>query len=115
MNSEFRINQNIFNDSEEEYEIDLDNINKKLSFTINDNLGDWYKYHLVFPHDDDDYYYDLYYENQNGIYERKDNYLILKIDNNNRFVKEVHQDEYDLYKWSENEYPFVYQEPYYIE
>jgi len=96
-------------------QINIENIDKKLTFIINENSNEWYKYYIIFPHDDDDYYYDLYYEDQNGIFEKKDYYLVLKIDNNRKFVKEVYQDEYDLYNWSNNEHPLYYYKPYYKE
>jgi hypothetical protein len=100
-------------ESDFDSDFDLDKYDKKITLIMNDTQMDWYKYHIVFPHDDDDEHYELYYEDKNGIFEKTDSYLILKINNNRRYLKELSEAEYDAYQWNENEFPISYNGQYY--
>ena len=115
MNFECGKNDYSFQYSDDESDVDLDQFDKKITLLMNDINNEWYKYHIVFPHDDDDEHYDLYYEDENGIFEKSDSYLILKINNNRRYLKEVSEAEYDVYQWNENEFPISYNGQYYEE
>ena len=120
MNTNFKLNNNSLLDESDEYDAESDseydnnyesiikNSLKRFSLLIENTPYDWYKYHILFPHDDDDYFYNLYYEDQFGIHEKKDSYLIMKVKNNQKFLKELKQDDYDNHKWNENEYPIMY-------
>lgn len=93
---------------DDEYQELIQTSERKFSFPMNQNSSDWFIYHLVFPDDEDDYYYQLYYETKSGFYKNDDSYLILKIENNQKFLKELSLEEYDNYKWPNNEHPIVF-------
>lgn len=92
----------------DEYQELIQTSERKFSFPMNQNSSDWFIYHLVFPDDEDDYYYQLYYETKSGFFKNDDSYLILKIENNEKFLKELSLEEYDNYKWPNNEHPIVF-------